>query len=354
MKQLERYVIKEGKQLRCGYTTGSCATAATVGALKSLLGIKQEDVVQIDTPKGIVLEIEIEQLVKENGFAVCSVKKDAGDDPDVTDGIEIYSKIKFRDDGVLNIYGGIGIGKITVEGFWGKVGDWAINSTPRSMIESEVRKLTDRGLDIEISAPKGAEISQKTYNRNIGIEGGISIIGTSGIVEPMSEDALKKSIYLELDSIKGRGEDIVLLYPGNYGERVAEKLYPGISGVKISNYIGDALLYSYNIGFRKFRLVGHIGKFSKLAVGAFNTHSKICDMRIESFIYYLALRGEFREIEKIKSFVTTEEAVKQLVETKAFIFKDMERGCVERIVRYLKDEDIDLQVKIYSMEYGVL
>lgn len=354
MKKLERYVIKDGKQLRCGYTTGSCATAATVGAVRAILEMEYEDTVEIDTPKGIVIQIEVESLRLENGCAVCSVKKDSGDDPDVTDGIEIYAKVAFRDDGELNIYGGTGIGLITVDGFWGKAGESAINTTPRSMIEREVRKLTDRGFDIEISAPDGVEIGKKTYNRNIGIEGGISIIGTSGIVEPMSEDALKKSIYLELESVYSRGEETVVLYPGNYGEKVAKSLYPELSGVKISNYIGESLLYSYSLGFRRFKLVGHIGKFSKLAIGAFNTHSKVCDMRIESFVYYLAIRGKFDSIKRVESCLTTEEAVKLLIESESSIFKDMESGCVERIKKYLKDETVYVDVKLYSMEYGVL
>lgn len=354
MKKLEEYVIKDGKQLRCGYTTGSCASAATAGATRALLGMECEDTVEIDTPKGIKLEIELESLRLEGGVAICSVKKDSGDDPDVTNGIEIYSKVSLREDVELNIYGGVGIGRITLDGFWGKAGSWAINQTPRNMIEREIRKLTDRGLDIEIYAPEGVEMAAKTYNRNIGIEGGISIIGTSGIVEPMSEDALKKSIYLELESIRSRGGDAVALYPGNYGERIARKLYPDTPGVKISNYIGDSLLYAYSLGFRAFRLVGHIGKFSKLALGAFNTHSKICDMRIESFAYYLALREELETIERISGFITTEQAVAELVGSCPELFRDMEQGCIERVKRYLKDSDIDLEVKIYSMEYGVL
>lgn len=353
MKKLEHYIIKDGKKLRCGYTTGSCATAASKSSVILFLNKIASDSVEIDTPKGIRLEIDIETCKKVDDSYISSVKKDSGDDPDVTDGIEIFSKVTPRADNKINIFGGIGVGLIRVGGFWGKPGDSAINKGPKEMIVKEIRELTDRGFDIEISVPDGLEVAKRTYNRNIGIEGGISIIGTSGIVEPMSEEALKKSIYLELDAIRQK-TDQLLMYPGNYGEKLADELYNNKRGVKVSNFIGDALKYAQSLGFKKVILVGHIGKLSKLAIGAFNTHSNICDMRIESFIYYLALKKRYDRIDDLMDCLTTEEAVKKLIKSDRDIFRDMERGISTRIKKYLKDESFDIEVVIYSMEYGVL
>lgn len=353
MKRLERYVIKDGKKLRCGYTTGSCATAASKASVLALVTGTRPKSVEIDTPKGVRLEIDIETCKREGDAYVSAVRKDAGDDPDVTDGIEILSRVSPRDDGEINIYGGLGIGTIRRSGFWGQAGQSAINRGPREMILKEIRALSPRGFDIEIFSPEGLEISKKTYNRNIGIEGGISIIGTTGIVEPMSDEALKKSIYLELDSIRESSSQVVI-YPGNYGERIAEDLYPELRGLKVSNFVGDALSYAQAIGFKRIILLGHIGKFSKLAMGAFNTHSKVCDMRMESFVYYLALRKRYELIDDILDCITTEEAVERIRGRADEVFEDMKAGIVSRVRRYLKDDGFELEVVIYSMEYGVL
>ncbi len=363
MRKLEKYVVKDGKKLRYGYTTGSCAAAASKAAVLLLNGELDRDYITISVPKGFEIEIDIESIelkssensAGKNDFAIVSVIKDAGDDPDVTNEIEIFAKASRRSDGEIHIKGGVGVGKITIEGFWGKVGDSAINPVPRKMIESEIRKVSDSGYDIEIFVPSGEEIAKRTFNQNIGIIGGISIIGTSGIVEPMSEDALKKCIYMEIDNIVNAGKSEIILYPGNYGEKMAAELFPNKIGVKISNYIGESLLYCQYKGIEKIKLVGHIGKFSKLSLGAFNTHSKVCDMRIEAFVYYLALRNDMETMRCIMDFKTSEEVVEYLKSiSKEYIFEDMKNGCTERIKKYLKDEDYDIEVVLYSMKYGVI
>lgn len=356
MRKLEKYVVKDGKKLRYGYTTGSCAAAASKAAVLLLNGDLDRDYITISVPKGFDIELDIESAdIGKDNSATVSVIKDAGDDPDVTNEIEIFARAKKRDDNKVNIIGGEGVGRITIEGFWGKAGDSAINPVPRKMIESEIKKVSDEGYDIEIYVPKGREIGKKTFNSNIGIVDGISIIGTSGIVEPMSEDALKKCIYMEIDNIVNLGEKEIVLFPGNYGEKMAEELYPDKKGVQISNYIGESLLYCQYKGIEKIKLVGHIGKFSKLSLGGFNTHSKVCDMRIEAFIYYLAVRKEIYEIEKFLNFKTSEEAVEYLKSiSKEYIFEDMRQGCIQRIKTYLKDEKFDIDVMLYSMKYGVI
>lgn len=355
MKKLELYVVKDGKELRCGYTTGSCAAAATKAAALLLDGRLDSDAVVIDTPKGIEIEIDVETAETDGDYAEVSVKKDSGDDPDITDGIEIFSKVRKREDGKISFTGGKGVGQITIDGFWGKAGEPAINPAPRKMIENELRKISDSGYDVEISVPEGEEIGKKTFNPNIGIVGGISIIGTTGIVDPMSEEAFKKCIFMEIDEAVSEGKKEIMLYPGNYGEKLAKEMYPDIPGVQIANFVGESVLYCQLKEIEKIILIGHIGKFAKLSLGAFNTHSKVCDMRIEAFIYYLALRKDFEAIDDIKKFRTSEEAVEYLKEKdKLDLIKDMKNGCEKRVRTYMRDEKFDLEVIIYSMKYGVI
>jgi len=350
------YVIKEGKKLRCGYTTGSCAAASAKASAIMLLTNKIVPFIEIDTPKGITLNLEVKNACINEGYASCCIVKDAGDDPDVTDGIEVYARVSRRDDSKIVIEGEKGIGRITRRGLFGNVGDAAINPVPRKMIENEIRRVSKDGFDVVIYAPQGVEIGKKTFNENIGIKGGISIIGTSGIVEPMSEEALLKTIYIEIDSIYDEGYRDIILFPGNYGERVVESLSLEGRKVKISNYIGDSMLYCYNRGFEKITLVGHIGKLSKLSIGAFNTHSRVCDVRMEAFVYYLALsKAPFDMIDRVKNCITTEEAL-EVVRRGGFglITENMKDGCIERIRRYVKDDTFDISLYMYSMKYGVL
>lgn len=354
--KLNKYVLKDGKKLRCGYTTGSCAAGAAKAAATAIFKGYFPEFIEIDTPAGIVLKLKVENPFLGECYASCCIVKDSGDDPDVTDGIEIYVKVSKRTDKKVVIDGGEGIGRITRGGFVGEVGEAAINPVPRKMIEAEVRKISDEGINIIVYAPMGREIAKKTFNANIGIEGGISIIGTKGIVEPMSEEALKESIFREIDFIYSSGDKGILLYPGNYGEDVAKNLNIKEQGVKISNFIGEAVSYCYYKGFKKVILVGHIGKLCKVAIGAFNTHSRICDMRMESLIYYLAINGAPQNlIEKIQKCVTSEEALKIILDSgyKKSI-DDMKVGSVEKLKRYVKDTSYNIEVIMYSMEYGVL
>ncbi|KUO72491.1 MAG: cobalt-precorrin-6A synthase [Clostridia bacterium BRH_c25] len=350
------FVIKDGKKLRCGYTTGSCAAAAAKAAANMLVTGEKIDHIDIEIPAGIKLELQVCKPCIEEKYASCCIVKDAGDDPDVTDKLEIYARVSRRADGVINIDGGEGIGTITRRGFWGEAGQAAINPVPRKMIKEELNKISQCGFNVVIYAPEGTEIAKRTFNENIGIEGGISIIGTSGIVEPMSEDALKKTIYLEVDSAYDSGVEELVLFPGNYGEKVVKDLKLGGRGIKISNFIGDTLSYINEKGFKSITLVGHIGKLCKLSIGVFNTHSKTCDVRIEAFVYYLALHGASLQLLKnINGCKTSEEAVKLIIETgNEKIFPAMIKGCEDRIRRYLKHSNLSIKVIMYSMDYGVL
>lgn len=352
---LDLYVIKDGKNLRCGYTTGSCATGAAKAAVVMLESGKEIDYIEIETPAGVDLKLPVEDIQILKDKVSCSIIKDAGDDPDVTDGIKIFAKVEKRDDDEIQIHGGMGIGRITSKSFFGQVGQAAINQVPRKMIKEEIRKVSKNGYDVTIFCPLGETIAKRTFNKNIGIEGGISIIGTKGIVYPMSEDALLKTIYMEVNTIgKNQGIDEILLVPGNYGEKLAATLAIDTPKVKVSNYIGDSLLYIYEKGFRRIKLLGHIGKFSKLAIGIFNTHSNVSDTRMESFIYYLSKTDAPREfLDKIENTLTAEEAMNLCIEEGyGQVIRNMEIGAEERVRKYLKDESLDIEVIIYSMERG--
>lgn len=352
---LDLYVIKDGQSLRCGYTTGSCAAGAAKAAAIMLEKGEEIEFVEIDTPADIRLRLSVHNAIIAEGYASCCVIKDAGDDPDVTDGIEIYAKVRKTQGNEIIIDGGQGVGRISRKGLFGEVGQAAINPVPQEMIRKELRKVSQGGYNVLIYVPQGQVIGEKTYNENIGIEGGISIIGTKGIVYPMSEEALLKTIYMEMDAIEQRcGKDNIVLVPGNYGEKLAISLMPEKPRVKVSNFIGDSLSYGYNKGFKSITLIGHIGKFAKLSIGAFNTHSKACDARLEAFVYYLALMGgPLGLLEEVNESLTAEQALNICINRGyGDVVKAMEAGAEKRIRRYLKDESYDVEVIIYSMERG--
>lgn len=354
MKDL--FVYHRGKKLRCGYTTGSCATGAAKAAALMLEHQKILDKVEISTPADIPLTLDLYNQEFNDRQSSCGVIKDAGDDHDVTDGAEVRASVKKRADGKIVISGGEGIGKISKPGFWGEVGESAINPVPRKMIKDELSKIGSSGWDVLITVPGGEEIAQKTLNDKLGIIGGISIIGTTGIVEPMSLEAMKQTIYLEIDDIEKSGSKEILLILGNYGERVAKELGYEYPTVKISNFIGDAVLYCKNKDFKKVFLIGHIGKLSKLSIGAFYTHSSACDLRMEAFVYYLALEGAPQQlIHQISECTDSEEAL-ELIEQNNLgnIVTKMREGCLNRIRRYVKDPNFNIEIIIYSLQKGIL
>lgn len=343
-------------ELRLGYTTGSCAAGASLAAAKMIETGELVKSVRLMTPAGIELELEIEDARISGDTASCAVRKYAGDDPDTTDGILIYSKLTVRSDGKINIDGGEGIGTIKRKGLFGEVGEKAINPIPKKMISDALKSVSERGYDCLIYAPDGEKTALRTYNSNLGIEGGISIIGTSGIVYPMSEDAIIKTIKLEIDVLKAeRGTAEILLVPGNYGENVKREICPHIPHVQMSNYVGEALNYAYKQGFRKITVLGHVGKMSKLSMGIFNTHSKNCDTRLEAFVYYLYKAGAPKAfIDEIEGKLSAEDAMNTCVENSyGCVIQAMERGAEARIKKYLKDDSMEVRVYIYSMKGGV-
>lgn len=293
----ERYIRSGDKLLRCGYTTGTCAALASAGAAALLLTGEAPAVVRLVTPKGWPVEVEPESCRMEGSAALCAVRKDAGDDPDVTDGMLIRAAVTKTESG-MEIDGGAGVGRVTKPGLDRPVGEAAINSVPRRMIREAVEKLCTAcgytgGLRIVISAPGGEEIAKKTFNPQLGIVGGISILGSSGIVEPMSERAIVDTTALEIRQAAIESKRLILL-PGNYGmDYLTEKLpeLAPIPRAKCSNYIGEAIDAAKLAGFGEVLLIGHIGKLVKLAGGIMNTHSRIADCRRELFVCHAALCG---------------------------------------------------------------
>ena len=310
----EHYIRSGNRRLRCGYTTGSCAALAAAGAAELLLTGQAPETLTLLTPGGLRIETTPVFCRMEGDRAACAVQKDAGDDPDVTDGILIVATVGRTAEGIT-IDGGEGIGKVTRPGLDRAVGEAAINSVPRRMIFTAMEMLCDElnypgGLQVVISAPEGRKIAKKTFNPMLGIEGGISILGTSGIVEPMSEQAIVDTIALEIRQKAASGSRRLIFCPGNYGLDFLSKETPGLEAiprVKCSNYIGDALDLAILEGMEEVLLIGHVGKLVKLAGGIMNTHSRMADCRRELFCAHAALCGADRIIcESLMQQVTTD------------------------------------------------
>lgn len=292
----DHYVRSGQKLLRCGYTTGTCAALAARGAAELLLSGAVPRTLQLVTPKGWPVQVLPAACRMEGDAALCGVEKDAGDDCDITDGMTVQAVVSRTDGAGILIDGGEGVGRVTRPGLDQPVGAAAINSVPRRMIGEEVRDVCRRfgytgGLRVEIRIPGGAETAQKTFNPKLGIEGGLSVLGTSGVVEPMSEQALVDTIGLEIRQAAAQSKRLILT-PGNYG---ADFLHAngldslGVPVVKCSNFIGDALDMAATEGIETLLLVGHMGKLVKLAGGVMNTHSRWADCRTELICAHAAV-----------------------------------------------------------------
>lgn len=337
---LNLYVESEGKKLRCGYTTGSCAAAAAKAATYMLYNDEILKEVTISTPKGIDITIEINKIEKSDEYVQVSIIKDAGDDSDITNGIEILAKVEKAETG-FELRAGEGIGLVTKDGLFVKKGEYAINPVPRVMIENSVKSVLPSkcGVIVTIIVPKGAEIAKRTFNPRLGIVGGISILGTTGIVYPMSEEALKESIKIEINQ-KSLSRDTLVLTFGSIGEKCAiEQGFREEEIVIISNFVGFALECCAMQKIKKVILVGHIGKISKVAYGCFNTHSRICDVRLEVIGLELALLGYSKEIiEDVMKEKTSEAAVKMLGTGYEKLYKNIGDKIVKRMKVYTYGE----------------
>jgi len=313
---MDSFVTKDGKRLRRGYTTGSCAAAAAKSAALMLLAGRRLESIHLVTPSGMELDLPLQDIVIADNYVSCGVIKDSGDDPDVTDGITVYARVeKTGCPYTVEIDGGKGIGRVTKPGLDQSVGSAAINSTPRRMITEELLQVCEDigytgGLKVVISAPAGTDIAKRTFNPRLGIEGGISVLGTTGIVEPMSEEAIIESIALEIRQRKALGEKRLILTPGNFGADFLKSIYRIEEEriVKCSNYVGKALEAAIGAGFTQVLMAGHIGKFVKLSGGIMNTHSKEGDCRAELMASSALFAGASAETARLLfDCVTTDE-----------------------------------------------
>lgn len=357
--------------MRYGFTTGSCAAAAAKAAAYMLLTGRRKESITIETPKGILYHADILDIRRKEREVVCAVEKDGGDDPDITTGAWIYAKVSYgereheTENGRLEIVieGGRGVGRVTRKGLDQPVGNAAINHVPREMIYKEVLEVCREvdyqgGLHIEIFVPDGERLAEKTFNPRLGIEGGISILGTSGIVEPMSSQAILDTIQIELRQRREEGFDYVAVSPGNYGLDFMRRAY-GYDldrSVKCSNFIGKTIDMAVEMGFQRMLLTGHIGKLIKVAGGIMNIHSKEADCRMELLAAFAAAeQAELAQINRILACVTTEEAIPILAESgrqKAVMDRTAKRVCYymeNRAGGKLKADCI-----LYANEWGEL
>ena len=313
----EHYIYTGTTRLRCGYTTGSCAALAAKAACEMLLSRKPVGLVSIVTPGGLPVEANVIDACIGEGCAQCAVRKDAGDDADVTDGVLVYARVEHAE---VSVDGGVGVGRVTLPGLEQPVGAAAINATPRAMITSAVREVCaahgfSGNIAVTISVPEGVSLAEKTFNPHLGIEGGISILGTTGIVEPRSLAALRDSIELEIRQHAAMGRRGVVLTPGNYGGQFISGHFHlnGAPVVFISNFVGDAIDCCVREGFTNVLLVGHIGKLVKVAGGIMDTHSRTADCRAEILAAHAALAGAgAKTVREIMSSVTTTAALEAI------------------------------------------
>ena len=411
------FLLKKASEPEIGYTTGTCAAAASLAATRMLLTQKNVPYVTLTTPKGIKVFIEIEDAEFSETHAKCSVRKYSGTDPDVTNGIKIFSTVRKTESGderggsgkprivtdfqrkdfpeetfvseeqgaglqgktsgcegfYITIKGGEGVGRVTFPGLDQKPGEAAINSVPRKMIldgvraELENQSLPDdfQGLEVTISVPEGEKIAKQTFNPKLGIVGGISILGTSGIVEPMSEQALLDTIKLEINVRKSQGFRILPVVPGNYGADFLQSEF-GFSvetAVHCSNFVYDTVQMAKKAGFKKMLFCGHLGKLVKVAGGIKNTHSKYGDHRMEiisevarDFIPNEQFSAVFREL---SACISTEQAVKILDsldekhQMRDKIMTEIARRIQKNMLEWT-EKCIEIEVIVFTKEQGIL
>lgn len=394
---IDEYVISEGRKLRMGITTGTCAALAAQGAVRMLLSGREVKEACLVTPKGIRVTEPLLDISISEGAASCAVRKDAGDDRDATDGILIYARASIPDAEesdspaghisiksansaesisdksanaaeLISITGGTGIGRVTLPGLDQPVGAAAINSVPRKMIREAVTDAAialgyDGPIEITVYAPEGRKIAEKTFNPRLGIEGGISILGTSGIVEPMSLSALKSSIAVEIRQKAAMGQRRLILTPGNYGlayitgwaaENGIDRL--NVPVVTCSNFIGDALDVAGAAGFEDVLIVGHIGKLVKLAGGIMNTHSRVADCRTEIITAHAAMCGAGREICRDLMRAATTDACIEILKNTGFFEETTESiiTAVSEHLNYRAQGQYRVGAVMFSNVYGLI
>ena len=368
----ESFVLYDHKKLRMGYTTGSCAAAAAKAGTRTLLtGVETEEIV-LDTPKGIRLYLPVEDIHiqrDESGIPVkvcCAVRKDGGDDIDATNGALIYAEVSCTGEAGVTIDGGEGVGRVTKPGLDQPVGNAAINHVPREMITKGVLEVCREqgytgGISVIIRIPEGQRIAEKTFNPRLGIVGGISVLGTSGIVMPMSEKALIDTIRVEMKMRRENGGEYLVITPGNFGERFASEMPDLVRTheMKCSNFVGETLDMAVDLGVKGILFISHIGKFIKVSGGIMNTHSHEADCRAELMAAAVLRAGGSADLAReVLSTNTTEDALKILKQEGGDgLFDAAMKRITERIGFYLNARvqgRIETGAVIFSNVFGML
>ncbi|MCD8139938.1 MAG: cobalt-precorrin-5B (C(1))-methyltransferase CbiD [Planctomycetaceae bacterium] len=360
--RLNHFTEIDGRQLRFGYTTGTCAALAAAAAARMLLTGVAPETVSLVTPKGIPVTVDTVAPELRDDAAVCGVRKDAGDDPDVTDGLVVVATVRRTAGPGISIDGGEGVGRVTRPGLDQPVGAAAINSGPRRMIVRELVQVAAEhgyggGWSVVIAVPGGDTVAARTFNSELGVVGGLSIIGTSGIVEPMSSRAILDTIRTELKVIRSEGAETVVLTPGNYGEAYVRS-HPHLCTwprVKCSNHIGEAVDAAVGLRFSGVIVAGHVGKMVKLAGGVMDTHSRVADCRLEMVALHAALVGaESRVVRELLGCATVDAALDALGDALRPAVMD---AMVERMELYLRRrvrERVPVGALVFSHLYGTL
>ncbi len=409
---MEEYVIKNQKKLRLGITTGTCSAAAAQAATMQLLLGVESHAVTLRTPKGMTVSVPVYLLESDDRRASYKVIKDSGDDPDVTNGTDVCVTVEYAQQSAsaetdgsvgtrgnknvsvetggnteirtrsseqeskdrayafvsesypyLTLDGGIGVGRVTKEGLEQEVGQAAINRVPRQMIFEAVADVCEKAnvsesLHITVWMPEGEALAKRTFNPKLGIEGGLSVLGTSGILEPMSEQAIVATIETEIRQLHAVGEEKILVTPGNYGQAYASE-YLGLDlakSVKSSNYIGDTIDLAISYGMKDFLLVGNIGKLVKLAAGIFNTHSKVADGRGEIFAVHAAMAGvDAKVVQEIYDCINTDRMLDVLErEGLREVVMQSILAAIEKHVAGRVGDTMRFGVVVFSEKYGYL
>ncbi len=399
----EEYVTSNGERLRRGYTTGTCAALAAKAAAELLLRGTAPENVSVLTPAGVTVTIQPEEVrCCDSASAAASVAaaraaadtasgategtdipsspgassaanatgatahatiiKDAGDDYDVTNGTRVCAFVTLCDQDI-SIDGGIGVGRVTCPGLDQPVGNAAINSGPRAMIRAALEDAALEagylgGFNVVVEVPEGAEIGRKTFNPSLGIVGGISILGTSGIVEPRSLKALQDALKVEIHVRAANSGKRLIVVPGNYGQAFLETmgLPADIPVVSCANFIGFTLDQAAEEGFEQLLLVGHIGKLVKVAGGVMDTHSRMADCRREIFAAHAAAAGASQQtVLDIFDCMTTD-ACLDVVESAGVKNQVLDR--LARAIQYQLEhragDKMDMGAVIFSNKTGLL
>ena len=354
---------ESSKKLRTGFTTGTCATASSKAALLAI--IQQEDIndVEVLLPKRDRIKIKINNCEFSKYSAVCSVIKDGGDDPDVTHGAEIFVKLSLTDNtGSVEIDGGAGVGRVTKPGLGLEIGTAAINPTPKKMILENIQEvgenvLKQNGINIVVSVPKGKELAVKTDNPRIGIMGGISILGTSGIVIPYSTASFAAAIRQQIDVVRSMNDDIVFLTTGGRSEDFARKIIelPDHSSIQMGDFSGYTIQQCAKKGLKKAYVAGFIGKLAKMAAGVKQTHVKGSKVNMQ-FLSEIAKRCNANDetVKKIKNANTARNVQEIIMEdvVNGFFDEISKEACLQ--MRTHSEGKIPVEVILFDFDGSIL